>query len=186
MNKHYFLAVKIPIETKKILATLVEGIKTELIFRSWVHPDDYHITLAFLGNATTAQLHQTIRGVEQTVFNYHQFTLQIEQFATFGRKDSPRIFYGDVVENQQLTELRDSVFTTCEKVGFLLETRPYKPHLTLARNWTKDEPFPPIELKLNNFSWEDCLLFQAEEVVLYQTNMEKTPKYEEIHVFSLR
>ena len=51
---HYFYAVEIPRAQKE----LHERAKMEkvLSLKSWVHHDDYHITLAFLGNAPEKSL----------------------------------------------------------------------------------------------------------------------------------
>ena len=72
----------------------------------------------------------------------------------------------------------------CSEAGFSLEERKFNPHITLARNWTGTEFKPEILQKYNPFSKEP-LSFEAQEVVLYRTNLESTPKYESIATFSL-
>lgn len=79
------------------------------------------------------------------------------------------------------------MFAACGKAGFQLETRPFRPHITLARKWIGDEPFQTGMLeRLWGELQPEPLQFEASEVVLYQTNLNKTPKYEAKTIFPLR
>jgi RNA 2',3'-cyclic 3'-phosphodiesterase len=105
---------------------------------------------------------------------------------TFGRIESPRIFWVDTKDSNELKEVRKKVFTACLETGFQLETRPFKPHITLARKWAGDEAFQTrlLDDVWNEFQsepWE----FTVNEVVLYQTHLDKTPKYEEKTIYRL-
>ena len=77
------------------------------------------------------------------------------------------------------------MFSACEEAGFELETRPFRPHITLARKWIGEEAFQQTLLEIWNELQSEPLAFQANEVVLYQTHLHKTPKYEAIQVFPL-
>jgi 2'-5' RNA ligase len=77
------------------------------------------------------------------------------------------------------------VFSACEKSGFQLETRPFRPHITLARKWKGEQPFHNEMLQLWNEVQPTPLSFKASEVVLYQTNLTQTPKYEAIKIYPL-
>ncbi|RKI99580.1 RNA 2',3'-cyclic phosphodiesterase, partial [Butyricicoccus sp. 1XD8-22] len=55
-NHHYFFAVKLPDEVKTFMSEWVQKNKREYPFARWVHPEDYHITLAFLGFAEEQKL----------------------------------------------------------------------------------------------------------------------------------
>ena len=51
MELHYFVAITLPNHIKEMLSNYKEDMQEELQFRSWVHKEDYHITLSFLGSA---------------------------------------------------------------------------------------------------------------------------------------
>jgi 2'-5' RNA ligase len=53
---HFFFAVSIPEETKLIMKKHCEQLKEKIPFSRWVHYEDIHITLAFLGGAPTEKL----------------------------------------------------------------------------------------------------------------------------------
>ncbi|MCI0763805.1 RNA 2',3'-cyclic phosphodiesterase [Bacillus sp. TL12] len=174
MVPHYFLAVTLPNHIKERLASYKEEMKDKLPFRSWVHKEDYHITLAFLGSATQEQLQGIEKGL-QLLVNTPELNLTLQNFSTFGLVESPRIFWAGLQENQALFDLQKQVHAICERNGFSLETRPYHPHITVARKWMGEEKFNPTTLKPM-----DAVLFQANTITLYESHVHQTPKYRSI------
>jgi RNA 2',3'-cyclic 3'-phosphodiesterase len=182
---HFFFAVKIPEETKLILKQKKEMLKENLPFNRWVHHEDLHITLAFLGNAPTEKLSTAIDNVRQALSQSQGFQLEINKLGIFGKIESPRIFWVDTKESNELQGVRTKVFTACTGAGFELETRPFKPHITLARKWAGDQPFQKNLLDVWRELQPEPLLFTVNEVVLYQTHLDKTPKYEAVKTYKL-
>lgn len=180
-NRHYFYALKLPNQVKGQLQDICTDVKMDLPFKSWVHHEDYHITLAFLGQASEEQLETSLLLVRESVTGFPSFPLSIAHLGVFGKKDSPRIFWAGLEEEAELFKLRELVFRACQKAGFKLETRPFHPHITLARKWKGDYLFQEESIK-QSFS----LQFDATEVVLYETQLEKIPKYEGKETFPLR
>ena len=122
--------------------------------------------------------------VGDAIKNENAFPFEIEGINTFGNKQSPRIFWASLKYENRLHQLQAVMAKLCSEVGFSLEDRKFNPHITLARNWKGAEFKPELLQKYNPFSKEP-LSFIAHEVVLYKTNLEKTPKYESIATFSL-
>lgn len=182
---HYFYALKLPIEEKLLLQERCNKLQQHFPFKRWVHPEDYHITLAFLGDAPQRQLESSIELVEKRLREMAIFSLRINHLGIFGRKDTPRIFWAGVEDIEQLSRLREVVFSACLDAGFTLEGRPFHPHITLARNWAGDTSFTSNLLHKHDSLKERPIVFDAGEVVLYETHVERTPKYEEINIFSL-
>ena len=182
---HFFFAVKIPEETKLVMREHTEKLSKILPFKRWVHHEDLHITLTFLGNASLEKLSRAEENVRDALRSAKGFQLEINQLGIFGRMDSPRIFWVDTKESKDLQEIRREVFTSCLEAGFQLETRAFKPHITLARKWTGDHHFHENLLDVWKELQHNPLLFIVNEVVLYQTHLDKTPKYEAIKAFQL-
>lgn len=183
---HYFLAVKLPDPIKQSLLEAAEVFQKNLSFQKWVHPEDYHITLAFLGFANENQLRDVKKLVSQHIKDESSFPLTISQIGTFGMKSAPRIFWAGLNDSQGLQNLRNQVYIACTEAGFQLEKRAFHPHITLARKWSSEEEFQPTQLDVNNLFGRQPLTFQATEVVLYKTNLLRTPKYENLITFSLQ
>ncbi|PEQ95684.1 RNA 2',3'-cyclic phosphodiesterase [Bacillus sp. AFS006103] len=184
-SSHFFFAVRIPEQTKLRMQEHIEKIKERIPFSRWVHYQDLHITLAFLGSAPPDKLKQAENQVQEALKDVQTFTLKINKLGFFGNVDSPRVFWADTEESKNLQSIRNKVFSACEEAGFQLETRPFRPHITLARKWKGEQPFQPELLGL----WEEFqpvpLSFEAGEVVIYQTHLDKTPKYEAIKIYPL-
>jgi RNA 2',3'-cyclic 3'-phosphodiesterase len=182
---HFFFAVKIPEQTKIWMKEVMETLKPILPFKRWVHHEDLHITLAFLGFAPSDKLMKAITNVEDSLNGVKSLILEFNGLGIFGSLQSPRIFWADTKESQVLQLVRNKVFTACSDAGFQLETRPFRPHITLARKWAGEEPFHKGMLEI----WENLkpksMVFETNEVVLYQTHLHKTPKYEIKEVFLL-
>ena len=184
-ESHYFWAVRIPDSVKQTIHDELTKIKPIFQFKRWVDLHDYHITLAFLGAVSPEKLQSVIQSVGDAINNQKTFTLEIEGLNVFGARQSPRIFWGAVNEVKPLFQLQEIVHNTCLAAGFALETRPYHPHITLARKWGGSEDFNRDDLVTHNPFKEQALSFQVSEVVMYKSNVENTPKYEAIATFSL-
>lgn len=183
-NTHYFYALEIPRGKKEILKGTINSMKETMPFKTWVHPQDLHITLAFLGNAPEAKIKAANELIEAALNKSTTFELEINHLGIFGRKDSPRIFWAGLEDSTKLNDVRNAVFSACVDSGFTLETRPFSPHITMARKWAGEEAFNAGQLEaVNPFKQE--LTFHAERVVLYKTHLGKSPKYEPITLFPL-
>lgn len=182
---HFFFALRLPLEAKEALKDLSDHVKKEFPFSRWVHGQDYHITLAFLGFADNIQLKRAQDLIHQQTIDCESFPLKIDHLGVFGRKDSPRIFWAGVQTEERLHIVRKQVFLACEQVGFQLETRPFHPHITLARKWPIDTPFSITKFEVGKML-NKPLSFIGSEIVLYQTHLDKTPKYEAIATFPLK
>ena len=183
MSKHhYFLAAKLPIEVKEFLREWVEKNKIDFPFARWVYHEDYHITLAFLGFAEQSMKQEVVESMSQALIDESPFSLALNKIGTFGAHKKPRIFWADVEESKELNEVQKKVHHECIKIGFELDTKPFRPHITLARKWQGEDHFD-IEM-LTKF--EDTLSFMVNEIVLYETHLDKTPKYHEYVRFSIK
>ncbi|MDR4889288.1 RNA 2',3'-cyclic phosphodiesterase [Fredinandcohnia sp. QZ13] len=184
---HYFLALALPAETKELLHKWREMLEPRLKFKSWVHPEDLHITLAFLGGqASFKQLTDIKKKMPEIAKKHERFTLQINEMGTFGKSDSPRILWAGVEENEKLRALRRDVYGACTDLGFSLDKRSFTPHITMARRWKSESPFLPTQLKDIVQPKEEKSIFEAGHFVLYQTHLNRSPKYQPLSIFSLK
>ncbi|MEH7074707.1 RNA 2',3'-cyclic phosphodiesterase [Neobacillus drentensis] len=184
-QSHFFFAVRIPEQTKSVMRDHMEKLKDRIPFSRWVHYQDLHITLAFLGSAPHDKLTEADKNVKKVLNDENALSLKINKLGYFGSAASPRVFWANTEESHYLQSIRKKVFSACEKSGFQLETRPFRPHITLARKWKGNQPFQDELLNL----WDEVqpipLSFETSEVVLYRTNLNQSPKYEVINIYPL-
>ena len=83
LNTHYFIALPIQPHLRKTLQEI--QMKTHLgFFKHIVYPEDFHITVAFLGGADARQLSDLHEGLERVAKVMQPFNLEVEGLHYFG------------------------------------------------------------------------------------------------------
>jgi 2'-5' RNA ligase len=94
----------------------------------WTEPESWHITLQFLGNATPQQF-DCLASRLATVHSA-PVPVQLGELGFFHRAG---VFFADVSVTPGLARLQEQVVAATSLCGFVAETRPFHPHITLAR-----------------------------------------------------
>ncbi|SDX38735.1 2'-5' RNA ligase [Marininema mesophilum] len=179
-----FIAIPLPDYQRLALSRWSESMQKELPFQRWVHPSDYHITLQFLGACTFKQAREVKRELKQIVAQEEPFHLHIDTIGFFGVPTHPRVLWaglgGDV---ERLLTLYETVANKIEPLGFTKEKRAYKPHITLAKKyWRNDFPYDRLG-ELSPIHGE--LYWTVDELILYQTHQFRSPMYHPMAQFGL-
>lgn len=126
-----FVAVKLPAspELRSALRSLA-AMRWPVVA---VSPDEMHITLKFLGDTPADQLEAIRQQITQTVAGQSSFVLRIEGVGAFPNADRPSVLWGGLANAEPLVTLAERLEAALEPLGFLRESRPFHPHLTLAR-----------------------------------------------------
>lgn len=184
-KRHYFIAIPIPPEIALQFEMGRKEVAQAFPFRTWVHKDDYHITLAFLGEASLIQLDEVRKLIGKIIKNHQSFYLTLGDMNTFGEPLSPRILWKGVREEPLLCVLQQDVYDACTRIGFTLDKRPFKPHITLARKWQGEGQFNIEKIDRIFKNTEQIISFLADRIVLYETHLERLPKYEPLFTWYL-
>ena len=186
IHPHFFIAVPISEASKVFIHHWLKTKKNELLFNTWVHQQDYHITLAFLGHVEEKeQLRLLSERVKEIAASIPSFDLTLKGLDVFGRQDSPRIFWAGIENSSPLHYLQKQVFHACNDVGFILDSKPFHPHITLARKWRSEKPYVQTT-KLQHVFESENHTFLIENIHIYRTHTDRIPKYESIDVFLLK
>lgn len=186
-DNRYFIAIPLPEHLKQQLAAWVDDCKSQCRFRRWVHPQDYHITLKFLGACTTEQLRRIHAALaQQAVDEPHMFELSIGMPGIFGDPKYPRVLWAGVEGDlSALNRLQRKVEQGVAAFGFQPERRPYRPHVTLARTFQGSS----LDLDHIHASWEakfgSDLGWRVQSLVLYKTEFRQVPMYQIIKQFEI-
>lgn len=178
MNTHFFFALTLPNELKEELHSRIEKLKFGFLFKKWLHPADYHITMAFLGEASETMRKEAVSLIQTALENEMAFELTLNKMGTFGRMDRPRILWADVDFNPRLFDVQSKVYQACKDAGFTLDSKPFKPHITLARKYIGEADFS-LERVSDLVTFENTH-FLASKITLYQTHIGEAPSYEPI------
>ena len=142
-----FLAVELSPELRAALATLQQEVKRTLEPEmkgatriSWVQPGSLHLTIKFIGDMDEQLIDPFRVALEQTLGSHSSVDVPLERLGAFPRPYSPRVLWVGPsemwergTEAGRIAEIHGAIEQTCEGLGFLRETRPFSPHLTLAR-----------------------------------------------------
>ena len=142
-----FLAVEPSQELRAELALVQQELKHRIepelkrdIRISWVQPAKIHLTIKFLGDMDEQVIDRLLIALDQAIGNRTAVTVSLERLGAFPRPKNPRVLWIGPSENWQkgpeakrVTEIQGAIEQACAGLSFLRETKPFSPHLTLAR-----------------------------------------------------
>ena len=185
-----FCAVELPQSTRRLVLEHISHLKEKLpqAKASWARDVNLHLTLKFLGEIPTPSVADFKEAVSSTVSAVEPFSIRFEQTGVFPTHGQPRVLWIGVTDlSARLTDLHARLEEESAQAGFAKETRPFHPHLTVARlrqtenarvlaNAHKQMDFDPVEVAV------------AELLVIRSELSSEGPKYTVIsrHAFGVR
>src|SRR5229473_6307410 len=127
-----FVALEIPSSVRENLADLLTSLRAVSPQTRWVHPENLHVTLKFIGEVPEAKS-SAIRSALAGVRSEQPVTLDFRGLGFFPNEKHPRVFWAGIDASTNLKTLAANIDGATEKVGIPREQRPFSPHLTLAR-----------------------------------------------------
>ena len=112
------------------LAFSLSLIRGGLAGARWIDPDNYHVTLRFIGDidgGTARDIAHMLEGVRP-----RPVTLTVDGLRIFGG-DRPRALVASIAPSRELMELQAEHERLIRRCGVAPETRKFTPHITLAR-----------------------------------------------------
>ena len=122
-----FVALDLPFELRQRLADLSVGLQGA----RWVPPENYHITLRFIGEVAAHQAEEIDHALAG--LKARGFDLSLTGVGTFEKAGRPVSLWVGVERNPQLDLLQSKIETACQRAGLERERRRFAPHVTLAR-----------------------------------------------------
>ncbi|MDE0022704.1 MAG: RNA 2',3'-cyclic phosphodiesterase [Candidatus Poribacteria bacterium] len=108
--------------------------------RSWPHlpgarfARELHLTLKFLGNVADSDMQGIVAALESAAVALRPFALSIGGLGCFPNARRASVVWRGVDQGfREISEAAAQVERALEPLGFARETRPYTPHITLAR-----------------------------------------------------
>ena len=130
-----FIAIELPGELKKGLAQLQAQLKlSKPPSVKWVDPYSIHLTLKFLGNIAVARIPEITQEIEEATRGLSTFHLEVKGLGVFPNMRRVQVAWvGISGEVDKLSQLQQRIESNLVPLGFTAESRPFTPHLTLAR-----------------------------------------------------
>jgi RNA 2',3'-cyclic 3'-phosphodiesterase len=130
-----FLAVVPPPVVLRWAESLAESVRRDGGTLRWMRPDQRHLTLQFLGRVDDSVVDSLAESVAESVRRIPPFTLALGGAGAF---PSPRrasvLWLGVTTGAAELAALAGAIDGATAPLGFDTDDRPFRAHLTLARD----------------------------------------------------
>jgi|SRR5579864_2299380 len=176
-----FIALDISAEIRARLTEYMERARLLAREARWARVEGLHVTLKFIGHVDDGAVGK-IRAALSTI-KAAPFEVKFAGVGFFPNPNAGRVFWAGVDGGDHLPRLASTIDAALEKLGFARETKPYHPHLTLARTGSR----PLRELKpLLSDPPPQFGTMTAREFFLYQSQPQKGgSKYTKLERFGL-
>jgi 2'-5' RNA ligase len=147
-----------------------------------VPPENWHLTLRFLGRTEMVQYEKLLRALEETELG-EGFRLGLSSLGAFPRPARATVLWLGIDRGrEELAALAAQVAEAVERAGFPPEERPFAGHLTLSRIRPHQDVRTVIE-KVPRVG----LGMQVERVVVFRSHLGggRPARYEELESFAL-
>ncbi len=166
-KQRLFLAVALSDEVRQALAAhLDDALGGAPIPGRPVPPSNWHITLRFLAYTYEDQRERLLHAIDEADLGA-RFTLGFDALGAFPRPGRATVLWlGVGAGGDELVDLAAVVEEACVDAGWLIEERPFHPHLTLSRI----RPHQDVAALLDQvpaFPMRQAV----EEVVLYRSHL---------------
>lgn len=121
-----FFGIPIPPDVTRMLT----GVQAGLDLGRIVPPENFHITLAFLGEHPKPVLEDVHTLLDD--YRFDAIDLEVQGLGVFGG-GKPRTLFAEVLPSQLLNTVRKRVRTAAREAGIELAHEQFRPHITLAR-----------------------------------------------------
>lgn len=130
-----FIAIDLPQELKAGLKELQDRLREgSQVSARWVDPYRIHLTLKFLGNVAPDRIDGIARAMLKATEGTTPFQLKAGKPGAFPNPKRVQVVWiGIDGEIDKLQELQKRIELNLAPLGFASESRPFVPHLTLAR-----------------------------------------------------
>lgn len=180
-----FIGLPLPQALRDTLRTAQGGLHGA----RWVDPEDFHITLRFVGEIDeniAADLDEALRTLHLAPLG---ITLHgLGRFGSHGSgggsRKGVRVLWAGVTPTPELSHLQSKIETTCRRVGLEPETGKFQPHVTLATFHPPGGPHVDT-LVAANAIWP-IGQYTADHFCLFRSHLGRTsPHYEVLAEYPL-
>jgi 2'-5' RNA ligase len=181
-----FFAVPVPADARARVGTLIDEVQASVgdgkARVRWVRVDGLHLTLRFLGPTPEDRLPPLVAAADALASADAPFEVTLAGGGAFPTLERPRsLWIGVAAGADRLAALADGLTAAAGECGLVLDTRPFAPHLTIAR--TDGVRLAPVAAHaLEQAASGLDVGFTVDRVVLFRSILGGGPaRYEPVH-----
>lgn len=166
MQRRIFIGISLPDNVKKRLDQRI--LKWKELPIKWSLPDNFHITLSFLGFVDDESLAGICLAIKEAVDNFESFDIDFKGIGLGPDPDDPRMIWLFGGANEELRKLQVEIEKSMDT--FVSEKKEFRPHITLGKidkgKWKMLPEKPKIEEILK-------ISIPVESVDVFESKIEK-------------
>ena len=129
----------------------------------WIAPENFHITLAFLGDIAEADVDRLQGLAEQVALNHTETPLRFSRLSWLPSPHKPKVLVVEPEPEPALEKLQAELVQCCREKGFKVDGKRFRPHITLARTKGKLGVMPLEEIRLEiQTPMDELVLFSSQ------------------------
>jgi 2'-5' RNA ligase len=179
-----FLAVDLPDSLRRELGGLQRRLRSSLTGWRWIRAEAIHLTIRFLGEVAEEEDARQRVAWRRASASCPRVRFRVGGTGVFPPRGGPRVLWagiGGIEPSDGLTRLSEAMERAARAQGFRPETRPFRPHLTLARAGRRGRPDRPED--------SDAAVVgevEVREVVLFRSRLDpQGARYTRLDAFPL-
>jgi 2'-5' RNA ligase len=128
-----FLAINLTPQVRREVAAATAALRQCVPQASWVDEPRLHLTLKFLGEQPEDRIDEIQAAAARVAGRHRELVMALGGVGAFPNFRRARVVWMGVEQDPRLELLHHDVEIACERLGFEVDGRPFRPHLTLAR-----------------------------------------------------
>jgi 2'-5' RNA ligase len=128
-----FVAVNLPRPLRGAIFAAGTPLRAAAPSVRWVDPEGLHLTLKFLGEVADGRSGEIVAALERACAGARPFPLEVGGFGAFPTAARARVVWVGCEAAPPLELLQHGIEREFAALGFPVEGRPFRPHLTLGR-----------------------------------------------------
>lgn len=142
--------------------------KKELLIK-WVQPDNFHITVSFLGGRNEQETAEVAEILKEVCTRFAPFELKISDMGAFASETEARVLWMGVQNKKYLGEFKQALDEALSAKRLTIpESREFSPHLTFARLRNPKS----VKDMISPFKRKSFGRVQVNEIVLYESKQQ--------------
>jgi len=177
-----FVALDLSREARQAIMDFIGRTRDRLVDFNWIPPQHWHLTLKFYGKVPRTQVPAMVAALKKCVRPAIPVTLST--LGAFPDLRSPRVLWVGIKDvSGRLDALQQQVDAVSRPLGFELEARKFRPHVTVAR---APQGSRPVVRELNPLMEREIGATRLRDLMLYESVLaEGPPRYSVLQRFEL-
>ncbi|HTU83658.1 MAG TPA: RNA 2',3'-cyclic phosphodiesterase [Candidatus Acidoferrales bacterium] len=161
LTRRLFAGLELDGATRDGCAGAAERLQRTGFAARYESADNYHLTLAFLGNVAAGRFAQMTAALRRAANACAAFEICLDKLGAFPHERKPRIvFAGARRQGPKFAAMAATVRDVYRSEGFRLEGDAIA-HVTIARVKDPRRPLPPVEIQPIRFAVRSIALFES-------------------------